>query len=146
MIKVGDEPFVIEYNVRMGDPETEVVLPRIKNDLVTLFKSTAKQELDQLELQLDDRMATTVMTVSGGYPESYEKGKIISGLDKVDESVVFHAGTRIKDDQIYTNGGRVMAFTSFGDDMSDALAKSYRSIAKVHFDGMYYRKDIGFDL
>ena len=146
LIKVGDEPLVIEYNVRMGDPETEVVIPRVQNDLVSLFESVAKQQLDKEDLVIDDRVATTVMTVSGGYPGSYEKGKEIKGLDDIDESIVFHAGTRNQDAEILTNGGRVMAFTSFGNDMQEALAKSYRSIDKVHFDGMYYRKDIGFDL
>lgn len=146
LIKVGDEPMVIEYNVRMGDPETEVVMPRIKNDFISLFERVAKQELDQEELAIDDRVATTVMTVSGGYPGSYEKGKEIKGLDQISESIVFHAGTRNQDAQILTNGGRVMAFTSFGKDIQEALAKSYRSIEKVHFDGMYFRKDIGFDL
>ena len=146
LIKVGDEPLVIEYNVRMGDPETEVVIPRVQNDLVSLFESVAKQQLDKEDLVIDDRVATTVMTVSGGYPGSYEKGKEIKGLDDIDESIVFHAGTKIQDAEILTNGGRVLAFTSFGTDMQEALAKSYRSIEKVHFDGMYFRKDIGFDL
>ena len=146
LIKVGDEPLVIEYNVRMGDPETEVVLPRIENDLLSLFEKMAKQELDKEALIIDDRVATTVMTVSGGYPESYEKGKQIKGLENVEQSIVFHAGTRKDNNQVVTNGGRVMAFTSFGKDINEALAKSYDSIGKVHFEGMYFRKDIGFDL
>ena len=146
LIKVGDEPLVIEYNVRMGDPETEVVLPRIENDLLGLFESVSKQELDKEQLVIDERVATTVMTVSGGYPGSYEKGKEIIGLENIDQSIVFHAGTRKENDQVLTNGGRVMAFTSFGHDMNEALTKSYGSIEKVHFEGMYFRKDIGFDL
>ena len=146
LIKVGDEPLVIEYNVRMGDPETEVVLPRIENDLLGLFESVSKQELDKEQLVIDERVATTVMTVSGGYPGSYEKGKEIMGLENIDQSIVFHAGTRKENDQVLTNGGRVMAFTSFGHDMNEALTKSYGSIEKVHFEGMYFRKDIGFDL
>ena len=146
LIKVGEEPYVIEYNVRMGDPETEVVLPRIKNDLLSLFESVANGELDKQELHIDERVATTVMTVSGGYPGSYEKGKAIEGLDSVFESIVFHAGTKMQDNTVVTNGGRVMAFTSFGYDIKDALSKSYRSIENVQFEGMYFRKDIGFDL
>ena len=146
LINVKDEPYVIEYNVRLGDPETEVVLPRIKNDLLSLLKSTADGSLDQVELKLDDRFAVTVMTVSGGYPEAYEKGKNISGLDEVQSSVVFHAGTKTQEKNIVTNGGRVMAFTSYGQDMGQALSASYDNIAKVSFDGMYFRKDIGFDL
>ena len=146
LIKVGEEPYVIEYNVRMGDPETEVVLPRIKNDLLSLFESVANGELDKQELHIDERVATTVMTVSGGYPGAYEKGKAIEGLDSVFESIVFHAGTKMQDETIVTNGGRVMAFTSFGYDIKDALSKSYRSIENVQFEGMYFRKDIGFDL
>ena len=146
LIKVGEEPLVIEYNVRMGDPETEVVLPRIKNDLLNLFENVAKQDLDKEDLIIDDRVATTVMTVSGGYPGSYEKGKEIKGLENIDQSIVFHAGTKKEDNQVQTNGGRVLAFTSFGKDINEALAKSYESIGKVHFEGMYFRKDIGFDL
>ena len=146
LIKVGDDPFVIEYNVRLGDPETEVVLPRIENDLLSLFKKVAEEKLNEEELVLDNRFATTVMTVSGGYPGSYEKGKKIAGLDTVDESIVFHAGTKIQEGNTVSNGGRVMAFTSYGADMQEALGKSYRSIDKVSFEGMYFRKDIGFDL
>jgi len=146
LIKVGDDPFVIEYNVRLGDPETEVVIPRIKNDLVEVFQAVADQSLDAMNLQLDERTATTVMLVSGGYPEAYEKGKVITGFENVDDSIVFHAGTDSKDGKVVTNGGRVMAITSFGNDFREALQKSYQSIKKIHFDKMNFRKDIGFDL
>jgi len=146
LIKVGDDPKVIEYNVRMGDPETEVVIPRLKNDLVEIFKSMANQSLDQIDLEIDHRAATTVMMVSGGYPESYEKGKEIIGLENIKESIPFHAGAIKKDDKILTSGGRVMAVTSFGRTYQEAIKKSYQNIEKIHFDKMYYRKDIGFDL
>ncbi|SDB62140.1 phosphoribosylamine--glycine ligase [Flavobacteriaceae bacterium MAR_2010_188] len=146
LIKVDDEPKVIEYNVRLGDPETEVVVPRIKNDLVEVFKAVATKSLDKIELQLDDRTAATVMLVSGGYPESYTKAKIISGLDKVENSLAFHAGAIVKDGNIITSGGRVMAITSFGKNHQEALKTSYENIKKINFDGMNYRKDIGFDL
>ncbi len=146
LIKVGDDPFVIEYNVRLGDPETEVVVPRIKNDLVEVFQAVASEQLNQLDLQLDDRTATTVMLVSGGYPEAYEKGKEISGYDQIEDSLVFHAGTTLNKGRVVTNGGRVMAITSFGDDFKQALKKSYQNIEKISFDRMNYRSDIGFDL
>ncbi|TLP80764.1 phosphoribosylamine--glycine ligase [Maribacter sp. ACAM166] len=146
LIKVGDDPKVIEYNVRMGDPETEVVLPRIKNDLVELLQAVANQTLTDIDLQLDDRTATTVMTVSGGYPGSYEKGKEIKGIATIQDSLVFHAGTTIKEGKVVTNGGRVMAITSFGSDFKSALAKSYQNVEKLSFEGMKYRKDLGFDL
>ncbi|WP_026932883.1 phosphoribosylamine--glycine ligase [Christiangramia echinicola] len=146
LIKVNNEPYVIEYNVRMGDPETEVVLPRIKTDLVGLFESTWKGDLDKVNLEIDERSATTVMMVSGGYPESYQKGKTISGLDDIKDSIVFHAGTKIEDGEIVTSGGRVIALTSFGEDYKKALKKSYQSAEKLQFDKMYFRKDIGFDL
>jgi phosphoribosylamine--glycine ligase len=146
LIKVGDDPFVIEYNVRLGDPETEVVVPRIKNDLVEVFQAVANEQLNQLDLQLDDRTATTVMLVSGGYPEAYEKGKEISGYDRIEDSLVFHAGTTLNKGRVVTNGGRVMAITSFGDDFKQALKKSYQNIEKISFDRMNYRSDIGFDL
>jgi len=146
LINVGNEPFVIEYNVRMGDPETEVVMPRLKSDLVSLFKAVATQTLDQVELEIDPRSATTIMVVSGGYPEDYEKGKTISGLEQVDGSIVFHAGTALQNDQVVTNGGRVLAVTSYGDTFQEAIKKSYQNIDKLNFDKMYFRKDIGFDL
>jgi len=146
LIKVGDNPKVIEYNVRMGDPETEVVLPRLKNDLVQIFQAMASQTLDKIDLEIDERAATTVMMVSGGYPESYEKGKEIIGLEKVKDSIPFHAGAIIKDNKIVTSGGRVMAMTSYGKTYQEAIKKSYQNIALLHFDKMYYRKDIGFDL
>ena len=146
LIKVGDEPYVIEYNVRMGDPETEVVLPRIKSDLVSLLESTWKGELNTASLQIDERSATTVMLVSGGYPESYEKGKPITGLEKVTESLVFHAGTSRTAEGVVTSGGRVIAVSSFGDDYKQALKKSYQSAELLQFDKMYFRKDLGFDL
>jgi phosphoribosylamine--glycine ligase len=146
LIKVGDDPFVIEYNVRMGDPETEVVIPRIKNDLVEVFQAVANQTLNTIDLQLDERTATTVMLVSGGYPEAYEKGKEINVLEDIKDSVVFHAGTDQKDGKVITNGGRVMAITSFGTNFQEALKVSYQTIEKIHFDKMNYRKDIGFDL
>lgn len=146
LINVNNEPFVIEYNVRMGDPETEVVIPRIESDLVQLFTAVANQTLEQETLKVDPRTATTVMLVSGGYPEEYQKGMVITGLDQVANSLVFHAGTALKETQIVSNGGRVLAVTSFGEDFDQALKTSYQNIDKLHFDKMYYRKDIGFDL
>lgn len=146
LIKVGNDPFVIEYNVRMGDPETEVVMPRLKSDLVEIFQAMANQTLDQVEFEIDPRSATTIMVVSGGYPEDYEKGKVISGLENVEGSIAFHAGTALKDGQVVSNGGRVIAVTSYGDNFKEAIAKSYENIEKLQFDNMYYRKDIGFDL
>lgn len=146
LIKVGNEPYVIEYNVRMGDPETEVVIPRITNDLVEVFEAVANKTLNQINLTIDERAATTVMMVSGGYPENYEKGYEISGLEKINDSIVFHAGTDTKDNKILTNGGRVLAVTSFGNDFKEAIKKSYQNIEKLHFNKMYYRKDIGLDL
>ncbi|WP_158840390.1 phosphoribosylamine--glycine ligase [Polaribacter sp. L3A8] len=139
-------PSVVEYNVRMGDPETEVVLPRINSDLFDLFEGVAHQNLNEKSFSVTNQTATTVMLVAGGYPEAYEKNKEITGFDTVEESFVFHAGTTIKDNKVVTNGGRVMAVTSFGDTIEEALEKSYRSIDKIHFDKMNYRKDIGFDL
>ena len=146
LIKVGNEPKVIEYNVRMGDPETEVVLPRLKNDLVEVFQAISNQTLDTVNIEIDERAATTVMLVSGGYPESYEKGKEITGLNKLVDVLPFHAGAIVKEGKIITSGGRVMAITSYGNTYSEALKKSYQNIDKLHFDTMYYRKDIGFDL
>jgi phosphoribosylamine--glycine ligase len=146
LIIVKGEPIVIEYNVRMGDPETEVVIPRIKSDLVELFQAVANGNLNYVSLAIDQRSATTVMIVSGGYPEEYEKGKEIFGLDKMEDSLVYHAGTKIENGKLVTNGGRVLAITSFGNDFQEAIKKSYQNIDKLHFDKMYFRKDIGKDL
>ncbi|WP_395632248.1 phosphoribosylamine--glycine ligase [Flavobacterium sp.] len=146
LIIVKGEPMVIEYNVRMGDPETEVVMPRIQSDLVTLFQAVAEQKLDEVTLDIDSRSATTIMVVSGGYPEEYDKGFAISGIENVSDSIVFHAGTKLENGQVLTNGGRVLAVTSFGTTYQDATKKSYQNINKLHFDKMYFRKDIGFDL
>ncbi|WP_430964935.1 phosphoribosylamine--glycine ligase [Spongiimicrobium sp. 2-473A-2-J] len=146
LIKVGENPYVIEYNVRLGDPETEVVIPRIQNDLVAVFQAVAEEQLDTIDLKIDDRTVTTVMTVSGGYPETYEKGMEISGFENIEDSLVFHAGTRQKDGKVVTSGGRVMAISSYGNNFREALKKSYQNIEKLHFDRMNYRKDIGFDL
>jgi phosphoribosylamine--glycine ligase len=139
-------PSVVEYNVRMGDPETEVVLPRIESDLFDLFEGVANQTLDKKSFSVSEKTAVTVMLVSGGYPEGYEKNKEITGFESVEESTVFHAGTSVKDNKVVTNGGRVMAVTSFGDTIEEALRKSYRSIDAIHFDKINFRKDIGFDL
>ena len=139
-------PSVVEYNVRMGDPETEVVLPRIESDLLDLFEGVANQNLGEKSFSITSKTATTVMLVSGGYPEAYEKNKEINGLENINESIVFHAGTFLKEDKVLTNGGRVMAVTSFGENIQEALDKSYSSIEKIHFDKMNFRKDIGFDL
>ena len=146
LIKVGDDPFVIEYNVRMGDPETEVVLPRIKTDLVAVLEATYGQHLHTLDFELDPRAAATVMLVSGGYPEAYEKGAIISGIDAVSSSILFHAGTAINNGSVVTNGGRVIAVTSMDEDYKKAIKKSYQNIEKLSFNRMNYRTDIGFDL
>lgn len=146
LMNVGGDPYVIEYNVRMGDPETEVVMPRLKTDILTLFEEMAHGQLEKAAFELDDRFCTTVMLVSQGYPGSYEKGKVISGLDGVEGSIVFHAGTRMEGDKVLTSGGRVMAVSSFGKTMKEALALSYQNVGKIHFDGMNFRKDIGFDL
>jgi phosphoribosylamine--glycine ligase len=146
LIKVGDNPFVIEYNVRMGDPETEVVIPRIKSDLVALFEAVATEKLADFDLSLDERTAATVVVVSGGYPEEFEKGKEIFGLDDNTDSLIFHAGTKEENGKILSNGGRVLAVTSFANSFLDATKKSYQTIEKLKFDKMNYRKDIGFDL
>ncbi len=146
LMNVGGDPYVIEYNVRMGDPETEVVLPRLKTDILSLFEATAKGELKQAAFDLDARFCTTVMLVSRGYPGDYEKGKQIDGLENVEGSIVFHAGTKLADGKVLTNGGRVLAVSSYGDTMKEALAQSYKNVAKIHFDGMNFRRDIGFDL
>ena len=146
LIKVEGEPYVIEYNVRMGDPETEAVLPRIESDLVPLFQSLYNGTLAEQELKVTPKSATTVVMVSGGYPEDYEKGKLITGTEKVEGSVVYHAGTTLKDEKLLTSGGRVLAITSLGDDFKAALERSYSNISKIHFEGAYWRRDIGQDL
>ena len=147
IIKVGDEPFVIEYNVRMGDPETQVVLPRIKNDFLEMMISTANQSLGNTNLKLDLKTASTVVMVSGGYPEEYEKGLEINGITKDSQnSIVFHAGTKNLNGKTVTNGGRVLSVTSIGNDFKEALKKSYETIEKIDYQKKYYRKDLGFDL
>ena len=147
IIKVGDEPFVIEYNVRMGDPETQVVLPRIKNDFLEMMISTANQSLGNTNLKLDLKTASTVVMVSGGYPEEYEKGLEINGIPKdSQDSIVFHAGTKNLNGKTLTNGGRVLSVTSIGNDFKEALKKSYDTIQKIDYQKKYYRKDLGFDL
>ena len=146
LINVKGEPIVIEYNVRMGDPETEVVIPRLKTDLVELFLAVANEKLDQIALEVDERSATTIMVVSGGYPEEFEKGKVITGLENITDSIVFHAGTKLENNQVLSNGGRVLTVTSYGDNFEEAIKKSYQNIAKLQFDKMYFRRDIGNDL
>ena len=146
LIKVGQDPYVIEYNVRMGDPETEVVFPRIKNDLLDLFSSMGSTEFEDIKLQIDDRHAATIIMVSGGYPLDYEKNKIISGLTEETDSIIFHAGTKKVDDNFLTNGGRVIAVTSLSENYKDAVKSSYDQIKKISFDQAYFRQDIGFDL
>ena len=146
LIKVKDEPFVIEYNVRLGDPETEVIIPRLKTDLLDIFVATTAQRLNKIKVEFDHRSAATVMLVSGGYPEDYEKGKVISGIKLVKDSIIFHAGTHLEDSSVHTNGGRVLAITSYGNTFREAVNQSYKSIEKVKFENMYFRKDIGFDL
>ena len=137
---------MIEYNVRMGDPEAEVVLPRILTDFVELMKATTEGRLSEMEIELDSRTVSTVMLVSGGYPGSYEKGKEITGLDQVEESVVFHSGTKLEGANVLTSGGRVIALSSYGETMQEALIQSYKNAEKIRFEGKYYRSDIGFDL
>lgn len=139
------EPFVIEYNCRMGDPETEVVFPRIKSDLVKHLAALSKGKLQNQEIEIDPRAAATVIAASGGYPEDYQKGKEITGLDKVQNSIIFHAGTKTENGKLLTNGGRVLAVTSFGKDIHEAVATSNASIEKINFEGKYYRKDIGYE-
>jgi len=146
LINVKGEPKVIEYNVRMGDPETEVVIPRIKSDLLNLLRGIKDGTFSEKDLEITDEVATTVMLVSGGYPQAYEKGKEITGIEKVNDSIVFHAGTKQDGETIKTNGGRVIAITSFGENMNDALKKSYDNAEKITFQGKYFRKDIGFEL
>jgi phosphoribosylamine--glycine ligase len=144
LIRVGDDPFVIEYNVRMGDPETQVVLPRIENDMVELLAATAEKRLDKVSIQIRSEAAATVVGVSGGYPEAYEKGKEITGI--LTEALIFHAGTTMHDGKLVTNGGRVLASTGFGTDVHDAIATAYSNLTNVAFEGLYFRKDLGFDL
>ncbi len=146
LINVGGNPMVIEYNVRMGDPETEAVIPRIKNDLLELFKAVATGTLNKHTMEIDPQPVTTVMLVAGGYPGEYEKGKVITGLHRVKGSMVFHAGTTLKNGEVVTNGGRVIAISSLGRNMEDALEACYRNAETIAFDDMYYRSDIGFDL
>ena len=146
LMNVNGDPKVIEYNVRMGDPETEVVIPRIQSDLLNLFKGIADGMFTEKDFYVREDVATTVMLVSGGYPESYEKGYEMHGLEEVENSILFHAGTKSIDDKIVTNGGRVIAVTSFGRDMESALSKSFENAERIAFDDKYYRKDIGADL
>ncbi|MCK3686209.1 phosphoribosylamine--glycine ligase [Maribellus sp. YY47] len=146
LINVKGEPFVIEYNVRMGDPETEAVMLRVKSDFVDLLEGAATGTLAGKEIEFDDRTAVTVMLVSGGYPGSYESGKVITGEEKVENSIVFHAGTKMDGDKVVTAGGRVISVSSYGTDMKDALAASFANAEKIQYDGKYYRKDLGFDL
>ena len=146
IIKVGDEPKVIEYNCRMGDPETEVVIPRIESDFLELLIAAGNKELHTKTIQFKEESACTVMLVSGGYPEAYEKGEEIHGLEKIENSIPFHAGTTTKDGKVVTNGGRVIAITSYGNNFPEALKQSYQNIDKLCFNKMNFRKDIGFDL
>lgn len=144
-MNVNGEPYVIEYNCRMGDPETEIVLPRIKSDLVKLLLATGSGNLNKETIEIDERAAATVIVASGGYPENYEKGKVIKGLNEVTASIVFHAGTKSENGGIVTNGGRVLAVTSYGSDIVEAVKRSNESITRINFDGKYYRKDIGYE-
>jgi len=146
LISCGGEPMVIEYNVRMGDPETEAVMLRIKSDFVDLLIGAAEGTLSEKTIEIDSRTAAAVMLVSGGYPGSYEKGKVITGLERIESSMVFHAGTIKKGGDICTDGGRVLAISSYGENMEQALNLSYANAGFVHFEGMYFRKDLGFDL
>jgi len=146
LISVGGEPYVIEYNARLGDPESEVIIPRIKSDLFDLIKGVANGTLEKCRIEFDERFVTTVMAVSGGYPGDYTKGKPVYGLNDVRDSVVFHAGTRNTGEEIVTSGGRVLAVTSWGNTMTEALSTSYRNLSLIQFGGIYYRSDIGFDL
>jgi phosphoribosylamine--glycine ligase len=146
LIKVGDEPYVIEYNCRMGDPETEVVIPRIKNDVVELLVATAKGELSSKTIETDNRFATTIVAVSGGYPEEFKKGFEIKGLENsVEEGILFHAGTKASDGKIVTNGGRVLCATALGANLEEAIGKSRKMMEAIEFEGMYYRRDIGYE-
>lgn len=146
LMNCGGDPYVIEYNVRMGDPETEVVLPRIESDIIGMFEAIAYGKLNNYKLEVTPRTAVTVVCVSGGYPDAYEKGYQIDGLDLPNDSIVFHAGTQSKAKKTYTSGGRVLAVTSLGDSIADAAAKSYRTIENISYKGKYFRRDIGQDL
>lgn len=146
LINVNNNPFVIEYNVRLGDPETEAVVLRIKSDFVELLEGAATGTLAAKTIEIDGKTAVTVMLVSGGYPGDYKKGKVITGTEKVKHSIVFHAGTKVENKQVVTNGGRVISISSFGKNMEEALAVSYKNAERINFDKKYYRKDLGFDL
>jgi phosphoribosylamine--glycine ligase len=146
LMNCNGDPYVIEYNARLGDPESEVILPRIREDIVDLLTAVAKKSLYTVKVSIEEYSVATVMLASGGYPGEYEKGKEITHLDEVSGSIIFHAGTRAQEGKILTNGGRVVAVSSRGKDFREALALSYKNAALIHFDGKYYRKDIGFDL
>ncbi|MFW5887068.1 MAG: phosphoribosylamine--glycine ligase, partial [Bacteroidota bacterium] len=146
LIKIGTDPYVIEYNVRLGDPEAEVVIPRLKNDMVEILEAIANKKLDEVTLDIDTRATVTIMLVSGGYPGVYEKGKIITRLNEVENSILFHAGTQLDDGNVVTSGGRVIAITSRGATKKEALSLSYQNAEIIEFEGKHFRKDIGFDL
>jgi phosphoribosylamine--glycine ligase len=146
LINVEGEPYVIEYNARLGDPESEVIIPRIKSDLFELIEGVAYGNLNEKEIETDNRSVTAVMLVSGGYPGDYKKGLPVSGLELTGDCMVFHAGTKLAENKVVTSGGRVLAVSSYGNSMKEALEKSYTNASRLKFDGLYYRKDIGFDL
>jgi phosphoribosylamine--glycine ligase len=146
LINVEGNPYVIEYNARLGDPESEVIIPRIKSDFFELIEGVAKGDLSNRKIEIDERFVTTIMLVSGGYPRNYERGKSINGLDLIQGSVLFHAGTKKEGDRVVTSGGRVIAISSWGSSMKEALKASYRNAGLINFEGSYYRSDIGFDL
>jgi phosphoribosylamine--glycine ligase len=146
LINVEGDPYVIEYNARLGDPESEVLIPRIKSDLFELIEGVAQGDLDERKIEIDSRCVTTVMLVSGGYPGEFNKGLPVTGLDQTSDCMVFHAGTKLTGNEVLTAGGRVMAISSYGNSMKEALDKSYKNASLLKFDGIYYRKDIGFDL